>query len=155
MIGDTIVIGDAPAIDPPPERGKLSSAVGKGPGQLQEERFIRMPLGLAIEIGAVTTEDRLVVCGPCDPNWETEDSEWSLASISRTKMGKSASSGEEVMVQNLIDESFTKVCVDSGARERVCPVDAFPSYETKKIEGWDDLYGSRGAGFGQCARKAI
>ena len=36
------------------------------------------------------------------------------------------------MIQNLTDESFTKVCVDSGAGESVCPVDAFPSYETKK-----------------------
>ena len=36
------------------------------------------------------------------------------------------------MIQNLTDESFTKVCVDSGAGESVYPVDAFPSYETKK-----------------------
>ena len=36
------------------------------------------------------------------------------------------------MIQNLTDESFTKVCVDSGAGESVCPVDAYPSYETKK-----------------------
>ena len=36
------------------------------------------------------------------------------------------------MIQNLTDESFTKVCVDSGTGENVCPVDAFPSYETKK-----------------------
>ena len=36
------------------------------------------------------------------------------------------------MIQNLTDESFAKVCVDSGAGESVCPVDAFPSYETKK-----------------------
>ena len=36
------------------------------------------------------------------------------------------------MVQNLTDESFTKVCIDSGAGESVCPVDVFPSYETKK-----------------------
>ena len=84
-----------------------------------------MPLGLAIEIGAVTREDQLVTCGPCGPNWETEDSEWSLVSTSRTKTKKSASSGKEVMIQNLTDESFTKVCVDSGAGESVCPVDAF------------------------------
>jgi len=36
------------------------------------------------------------------------------------------------MIQNLTDGSFTKVCVDSGAGESVCPVDAFPSYGTKK-----------------------
>ena len=36
------------------------------------------------------------------------------------------------MIQNLTDESFTKVCIDSGAGESVCPVDAFPSYEMKK-----------------------
>ena len=36
------------------------------------------------------------------------------------------------MIQNLTDDSFTKVCIDSGVGESVCPVDAFPSYETKK-----------------------
>ena len=36
------------------------------------------------------------------------------------------------MIQNLTDESFAKVCIDSGAGESVCPVDAFPSYETRK-----------------------
>ena len=37
------------------------------------------------------------------------------------------------MIQNLIDESFAKVCIDSGTGESVCPVDAFPSYETRKL----------------------
>ena len=36
------------------------------------------------------------------------------------------------MIQNLPDESFNKVCIDSGAGESVCPADTFPSYETKK-----------------------
>ena len=36
------------------------------------------------------------------------------------------------MTQNLTGGSFTKVSIDSGAGESVCPVDAFPSYELKK-----------------------
>jgi len=39
---------------------------------------------------------------------------------------------ERLMIQNLTDCSFTKVCIDSGTAESVCPVDAFPSYELKK-----------------------
>ena len=38
------------------------------------------------------------------------------------------------MVQALTDGSFTEVCVDSGAGESVCPVEAFPSYETKTTQ---------------------
>ena len=45
---------------------------------------------------------------------------------------KPCGSEEAVMIQNLTDESFTKVCIDSGAGGSVCPVDAFPSYETRK-----------------------
>ena len=37
------------------------------------------------------------------------------------------------MVQALTDQTFTKVCVDSGAGESVCPIDAFPSYGIHKI----------------------
>ena len=33
------------------------------------------------------------------------------------------------MIQN-IDGGFSKVCIDSGAGESVCPVDAFPEYGT-------------------------
>ena len=36
------------------------------------------------------------------------------------------------MVQNLTDGNFNKVCIDSGAGESVCPVDAFPSYELQR-----------------------
>ena len=36
------------------------------------------------------------------------------------------------MVQTLTDGNFSKVCIDSGAGESVCPVDAFPSYALKK-----------------------
>ena len=55
-----------------------------------------------------------------------------VLSGSKWRAKKSASSGEELMIQTLTDETFAKVCVDSGAGESVCPVDAFPSYETKK-----------------------
>ena len=34
------------------------------------------------------------------------------------------------MIQALTDQTFTKVCIDSGAGESVCPIDAFPSYGT-------------------------
>ena len=34
------------------------------------------------------------------------------------------------MIQALTDGTFDKVCVDSGAGESLCPVSAFPSYET-------------------------
>ena len=36
------------------------------------------------------------------------------------------------MIQALTDETFIKVCLDSGAGESVCPVDAFPSYATRQ-----------------------
>ena len=36
------------------------------------------------------------------------------------------------MVHNLGEGNSNKVCIDSGAGEGVCPVDAFPSYELKK-----------------------
>ena len=39
---------------------------------------------------------------------------------------------EKVMIQALTDQTFTKVCIDSGAGESVCPIDAFPSYGTHK-----------------------
>ena len=48
------------------------------------------------------------------------------------------------MIQTLTDESFTKVCVDSGAGESVCPVDAFPSYETKKTAKTGTTYTAAG-----------
>jgi hypothetical protein len=41
-----------------------------------------------------------------------------------------AKEGESVPIQALTDASFKKVCVDSGAGESVCPVEAFPSYTT-------------------------
>ena len=36
------------------------------------------------------------------------------------------------MIQALTDQTFTKVCVDSGAGKSVCPIDAFRSYDTHK-----------------------
>ena len=46
------------------------------------------------------------------------------------RTGGSKASPESVMIQALSDVSFKKVCVDSGAGESVCPVEAFPSYKT-------------------------
>ena len=37
-----------------------------------------------------------------------------------------------ILVQAVQDDTFVSVCLDSGAGESVCPVDAFPSYATKK-----------------------
>ena len=39
---------------------------------------------------------------------------------------------EKVAIQALTDQTFTKVCIDSGAGESVCPIGAFPSYATHK-----------------------
>ena len=39
---------------------------------------------------------------------------------------------KKIMVQDLTDGNLNKVCIDSGAGESVCPVDALPSYELKK-----------------------
>jgi len=97
----------------------------RGGRRLGRGCMCRGPPGLGIGIAAITKDDLYVHCGST-----VSDSEWSLAS-SRS-MKKSASSGEERMIQALTDQTFTKVCVDSGAGESVCPVDAFPSYDTQK-----------------------
>ena len=102
--------------------------------QLGKDCMCQGPPGLGIDIAAVTENK---VCGPCGPSLadctpESSDSDWSSMSSSSQKAKKSASSGEEMMVQALTDQSFTKVCVDSGAGESVCPIDAFPSYGTHK-----------------------
>ena len=60
---------------------------------------------------------------------------------------KPSSSGEEIQVQAvqaLTDTSFSKVCVDSGAGESVCPVEAFPSYKTVKTEKTGTQYRAAG-----------
>ena len=62
--------------------------------------------------------------------------EWSLQSA-----GGSSSSGstttqlerdkaEETKMMQNINGDFDRVCIDSGAGESVCPVDAFPQYGT-------------------------
>ena len=48
------------------------------------------------------------------------------------------------MIQALTDTTFTKVCVDSGAGESVCPVTAFPSYETVKTHKTGTQYKAAG-----------
>ena len=47
-------------------------------------------------------------------------------------------------VQAVTDTSFSKVCVDSGAGESVCPVEAFPSYKTVKTEKTGTQYRAAG-----------
>ena len=50
----------------------------------------------------------------------------------------------EVRIQALTDTSFGKVCIDSGAGESVCPVDAFPSYKTVKTSKTGATYRAAG-----------
>ena len=69
------------------------------------------------------------------------------AASSSEKGTKPSSSGEEIQVQAvqaLTDTSFSKVCVDSGAGESVCPVEAFPSYKTVKTEKTGTQYRAAG-----------
>ena len=49
-----------------------------------------------------------------------------------------------IMIQNLTDTTFGKVCVDSGAGESVCPVNAFPSYKTVKTATTGTTYKAAG-----------
>ena len=48
------------------------------------------------------------------------------------------------MVHNLTDGNFNKVCIDSGAGESVCPLDAFPRYELKKSANTGATYTAAG-----------
>ena len=49
-----------------------------------------------------------------------------------------------IMIQNLTDTTFGKVCVDSGAGESVCPANAFPSYKTVKTAKTGTTYKAAG-----------
>jgi hypothetical protein len=51
---------------------------------------------------------------------------------------------DPIRIQALTDDSFRKVCIDSGAGESVCPVEAFPSYETKKTAKTGATYRAAG-----------
>ena len=51
---------------------------------------------------------------------------------------------EEIAIQSLTDQSFKKVCIDSGAGESVCPIDAFPSYSTHKTSKYGARYKAAG-----------
>ena len=50
---------------------------------------------------------------------------------------------QEVMVQNLV-RNPTKICVDSGAGESVCPEGAFPDFETHQTDKVGNLYRAAG-----------
>ncbi len=51
---------------------------------------------------------------------------------------------DPIRIQALTDDSFRKVCIDSGAGESVCPVEAFPSYETMKTAKTGATYRAAG-----------
>ena len=48
------------------------------------------------------------------------------------------------MIQAITDQTFTKVCIDSGAGESVCPIDVFPTYGTHKTEKTGTRYTAAG-----------
>ena len=53
---------------------------------------------------------------------EVDDAGWCLTSCSRWKTMEGKRKEEErLMIHNLTDCSFAKVCIDSGAGESVCP----------------------------------
>jgi len=100
--------------------------------------MLNMPPGLTVQVAAVGIDDAKV-----------EEDEWSLTSASRSTAWISTSSskrkvGEDQMIQALTDQSFNKVCIDSGAGESVCPVDAFPSYQLKKTSKVGTQYTAAG-----------
>ena len=48
------------------------------------------------------------------------------------------------LIQSLTDSTFDSVCVDSGAGESVCPIEAFPSYKTVKTVKTGTTYRAAG-----------
>jgi hypothetical protein len=51
---------------------------------------------------------------------------------------------DPIRIQALTDDSFRKVCIDSGAGESVCPVEAFPSYKTTRTAKTGATYRAAG-----------
>ena len=111
---------------------RFCTACEQGGRRIGKDCMCRSPPGLAIQIGGVEKDEP----GKSD--------EWSLTSGANWRAGETSASGEELMIQTLTDESFTKVCIDSGAGESVCPVDAFPSYEMKKTAKTGTSYTAAG-----------
>ena len=70
--------------------------------------------------------------------------EWTLTKKPVAKPAASSEPAAEVVVQALLDETFVSVCLDSGAGESVCPVDAFPSYATKQTCKTGTVYRAAG-----------
>ena len=59
-------------------------------------------------------------------------------------IGANTPSSEPCPIQALTDTTFKSVCVDSGAVESVCPIEAFPSYKTVKTEKTGATYRAPG-----------
>ena len=89
------------------------------------------------------------LCGAVDSPLETRGS-WKLIPANKCRKLRPVpaeladSLGGEVRIQALTDTSFGKVCIDSGAGESVCPVDAFPSYKTVKTSKTGATYRAAG-----------
>ena len=83
-------------------------------------RLIRSPPGL--DIGGVDNEIKI----KSGKSWRQDQAK-----------------SEEVMIQNL-EKNPTTICVDSGARESVCPVDFSPYYEMHETEKVGNFYRAAG-----------
>ena len=117
---------------------------------LGRDCMCRQPPGLEVDIAAVT------VCTPCGPQTnrlpESNNSEWSLMSGSRWRAKKSAE--EELMIHTLTDQTFTKVCIDSGAGKAFVLLTLFQVTTPIRLQRRDPLHCSRWPGVDQCRRKA-
>jgi hypothetical protein len=78
-----------------------------------------------IQIGAMDTE------------------KWSLAP-GKSRGRRAEAPTEDCEIQAITDTTFGKVCIDSGAGESVCPVEAFPSYKTSKTAKTGTTYRAAG-----------
>jgi hypothetical protein len=99
-------------------------------------------------------EDETIQIGMVDARLERGD--WRLrkgrnagvqSDLTRSLASGDAPAAEEkesIRIQALTDDSFRKVCIDSGAGESVCPVEAFPSYKTTRTAKTGATYRAAG-----------
>lgn len=96
-------------------------------------------------------DDEEIQIGGVDAPAQLEEGSWRLTKGRNTRSpgcgdapAATAKETESVPIQALTDTSFKKVCVDSGAGESVCPVEAFPSYKTTKTGKTGTTYKAAG-----------
>ena len=116
------------------------------PRHKEDTTTITTTTTIAGTTGAGTVDYDAIQIGGVD---DVPKGEWSLASGKKSQ-GKqpgtmpSAKAADSISVQALTDSSFTKVCIDSGAGESVCPPEAFPSYQTAKTAKTGTTYRAAG-----------